>query len=86
MKRNKKEETSPNLIQWLHEEASLRMGCKLDFGSSFDKRSRQQGSLKRRTTEFSRRVLGLELLNHPVIGWLFPHQLFTKLNTTKFLY
>ena len=35
MKRNKKEETISNLIQWPHEEASLRSRGKLDLKSSF---------------------------------------------------
>ena len=49
MKRNKKEETVPNLIQWLHEEAGLRSRGKLDPESSFEERNQQRGSFNRRT-------------------------------------
>ena len=49
MKRNKKEETIPNLNQWLHEEASLRSRGKLDLESSFEERSQQRGSFNMRT-------------------------------------
>ena len=54
MKRNKKEETVPNLIQWLQEEASLRSRGKLDLESSIKERSQQRGS-------FNRRIDNLEL-------------------------
>ena len=37
MKRNKEEETILNLIQWLHEEASLRSRGNLNLKSSFEK-------------------------------------------------
>ena len=53
MKRNKKEETIPNLIQWLHEEASLRSRGKLDLESSFEEQSQQRGSFNRRTDNYA---------------------------------
>ena len=53
MKRNKKEETIPNLIQWIHKESSLRSRGKLDLESSFEERGQQPGSFNRRTGNYA---------------------------------
>lgn len=60
MKRNKKEDTIANLIQWLHEEASLRSRCKLNLESSFEKRSQRRGTLVARQNILCLRALTIK--------------------------
>ena len=53
MKRNKKQENVSNLVQWLHDEASLRSRGKFDPESSNEERSYQRGIYNRRTDNHS---------------------------------
>ena len=53
MKRNKKQENVSNLVQWLHDEASLRSRGKSDPESSNEERSHQRGICNRRTDNHS---------------------------------
>ena len=53
MKRNKKQENVSNLVQWLHDEASLRSRGKFDPESSNEERSHQRGIYNRRTDNHS---------------------------------
>ena len=53
MRRSKKEENVQNLIQWLHDEASVRSRGKCDSESNSEERGSQRGQYSRKTANHS---------------------------------